>query len=292
MANEQVKSSKKITIGFILGWIFGIIFAFLGTVAVFSEPIPGIVFLIMAAVTLPPINKLVNKKWNFHLSGGMKLLIIIIGFAIFGSTINTSKKQNEQLPVQQEESVASTGQNEDEINSSEEESKTIDNESIVETERVEPNSAVSEIEQNEDEIEFLEGEPSAVNNENVAEIERKEEVPTSNVESDVVKKTTIPAEYKSALNKAMIYARTMHMSKQGIYDQLVSEYGEKFSTDAAQYAIDNMTTDWNENALAKARIYQDTMSMSPSAIHDQLTSAYGEKFTKSEADYAIQYLND
>lgn len=90
----------------------------------------------------------------------------------------------------------------------------------------------------------------------------------------------------------MMYAKTMHMSKEGVYDQLVSEYGEKFSADATQYAIDNMTADWNANALAKAKTYQNTMNMSPSAIHDQLTSAYGEKFTKTEADYAIQHLND
>jgi hypothetical protein len=82
------------------------------------------------------------------------------------------------------------------------------------------------------------------------------------------------------------------MSKQGVYDQLVSEYGGKFSSAAAQYAIDNVKADWNANALAKAKSYQDTMHQSPAAIHDQLTSAYGEKFTQAEADYAIAHLND
>ena len=82
----------------------------------------------------------------------------------------------------------------------------------------------------------------------------------------------------------------MHMSKQGIYDQLTSEYGEKFPADAAQYAIDNVEADWNENALEKAKLYQDQGSMSKSAIHDQLTSQYGEQFTESEADYAIANL--
>ncbi len=84
----------------------------------------------------------------------------------------------------------------------------------------------------------------------------------------------------------------MHMSKAGIYDQLTSEYGEKFSPEAAQYAVDNVKADWNANALAKAKEYQDSMAMSPEAIRDQLTSDYGEKFTPSEADYAIQHLND
>lgn len=109
---------------------------------------------------------------------------------------------------------------------------------------------------------------------------------------DQVKTATVPAEYKSALNKATTYASTMHMSKRGVYDQLVSEYGEKFSATAAQYAIDNMKADWNANALAKAKTYQDTMNMSPASIHDQLTSEHGEKFTQAEADYAIQHLNN
>ena len=46
-----------------------------------------------------------------------------------------------------------------------------------------------------------------------------------------------PSEYKSALNKAKLYSDTMHMSKQGIYEQLTSEYGEKFSAEAGQYAF-------------------------------------------------------
>lgn len=36
------------------------------------------------------------------------------------------------------------------------------------------------------------------------------------------------AEYENALKKAEMYAKTMHMSKQGVYDQLTSEYGENF----------------------------------------------------------------
>ena len=82
----------------------------------------------------------------------------------------------------------------------------------------------------------------------------------------------------------------MHMSQQGLYDQLTSEYGEKFSPEAAQYAIDNVEADYNANALAKAKVYEETMSMSPDAVYDQLTSEYGEKFTAEEAQYAVDNL--
>nr|WP_241393892.1 Ltp family lipoprotein [Clostridium saccharobutylicum] len=80
------------------------------------------------------------------------------------------------------------------------------------------------------------------------------------------------------------------MSKAGVYDQLTSEYGEKFPAEAAQYAIDNVKADWKKNALEKAKTYQKSMSMSRSAIKDQLTSEHGEKFTEDEAQYAISNL--
>ena len=82
------------------------------------------------------------------------------------------------------------------------------------------------------------------------------------------------------------------MSKKGIYEQLTSEYGENFTKEAAQYAIDNIEADWNLNALEKAKNYQSTANMSKKAIYEQLISDYGEKFTKSEAQYAIDHLDN
>lgn len=84
----------------------------------------------------------------------------------------------------------------------------------------------------------------------------------------------------------------MHMSKAAIYDQLVSEYGEQFSEEAAQYAMDNLQADYKKNALEKAKLYQDDMDMSPAAIKDQLVSKDGEQFTEEEADYALEHLNE
>lgn len=100
----------------------------------------------------------------------------------------------------------------------------------------------------------------------------------------------VPTEYKSALKKATTYNNMMYMSKASLYDQLTSEYGEQFSHEAAQYAVDNVQANWKENALKKAETYQNTMAMSPSAIYDQLISEYGEKFTAEEAQYAIDNL--
>lgn len=97
---------------------------------------------------------------------------------------------------------------------------------------------------------------------------------------------------QDALTKGLQYANQLHMSKQAIYDQLTSSYGEGFPADAAQYAVDNMTgVDWNANALEKAKQYYYDMAMSKSAVYDQLTSSYGEQFTASQAQYAIDHLD-
>lgn len=81
------------------------------------------------------------------------------------------------------------------------------------------------------------------------------------------------------------------MSQAAILEQLTSEYGEQFTQEEAQYAMDHLEADWNQNALESAKVYQDTMNMSPAAIYDQLVSDYGGKFTPEQAQYAIDHLN-
>ena len=97
------------------------------------------------------------------------------------------------------------------------------------------------------------------------------------------------AEEKNALKKAETYSNSLHMSKQGIYNQLTSSV-EGFTKEVAQYAIDNIEADWNKNALEKAKTYQTSMNMSSKAIYNQLISSV-EGFTKSEAQYAIDNLD-
>lgn len=117
------------------------------------------------------------------------------------------------------------------------------------------------------------------------------EVPVEQVNAKPEEKEEkIPKEYQSALKKADIYVTTMYMSKASLYTQLVSEHGENFSEEAAQYAVDNVKADWKENALQKAIIYQDDLAMSPNSIYDQLVSEHGEQFTEEEAKYAIDNL--
>lgn len=96
------KEVKKITLGGILSWIFGVIFALAGLGAFTSSSfVAGFTFLIMGAVLLPPMNKLFKEKMNFELSTGIKIAVIIIGFVVVGMTMNTNttptKTDNSQV---------------------------------------------------------------------------------------------------------------------------------------------------------------------------------------------------
>ena len=49
------------------------------------------------------------------------------------------------------------------------------------------------------------------------------------------------ADYKAnALEKSKDYQTSMNMSRSAIYEQLTSSYGEKFTAEEAQYAVDHL----------------------------------------------------
>ncbi|MFR3429393.1 MAG: Ltp family lipoprotein [Holdemanella porci] len=117
-----------------------------------------------------------------------------------------------------------------------------------------------------------------------------EETKTKDTKEKIVETkedTSVPKEYRNALRSAKTYSDMMHMSKQGIYDQLTSEYGEKFDAEAAQYAIDNLNADYNENALKCGEncTKSDAYVKSSNSMITQLQKM-AEKFTPEEAQMA------
>ncbi|MBR2800968.1 MAG: Ltp family lipoprotein [Erysipelotrichaceae bacterium] len=98
-----------------------------------------------------------------------------------------------------------------------------------------------------------------------------------------------PQEYQNALKRAQRYSDNMHMSRERIYRQLTSDYGEKFEKDAAEWALEHLNADYKYNALKKAEDYS-SMYMSKNRIYSQLVSTYGENFTPEEAQYAVDNL--
>lgn len=68
--------------------------------------------LTMAAVLLPPITKLVSQKWKVHISGKIKLAVVIIGFIIFGATIDASNTTTpQQIPINQKQEESTDNKN-------------------------------------------------------------------------------------------------------------------------------------------------------------------------------------
>ena len=103
-------------------------------------------------------------------------------------------------------------------------------------------------------------------------------------------KASTNSEYSAALEKAKRYNSLFHMSKKRMYRQLTSEF-DKFSNDAAQYAIDHLEADYKYNALFNAKNYRKLFNMSKSGLFNQLTS-FADGFTEEEAQYAIDHLDD
>ncbi len=85
------KEVKKITLGLVLSWVLGILFLLAGLGAfmelLFSE---GIILLIMSAILLPPVNDMFREKMNFELSTGIKIVLLLICFTIFGAITNSN----------------------------------------------------------------------------------------------------------------------------------------------------------------------------------------------------------
>lgn len=100
----------------------------------------------------------------------------------------------------------------------------------------------------------------------------------------------VPREYENALKKAESYLNFSAFSYQGLYDQLTSEYGSGFTPEAAQYAVDNVEVDWNEQAVKKAESYLEFSAFSEQGLYEQLTSEYGSGFTPEQAQYAISVV--
>lgn len=116
------------------------------------------------------------------------------------------------------------------------------------------------------------------------EQDKKEEEETNKKQAKNFLIENASREHKNALKKAEEYLNYTSFSKNGLYEQLIYE---KFPDDSAQFAIDNIETDWNRQALNKAKDYLEYSSFSNEGLYDQLIY---EGFTEEEARFAIDNL--
>lgn len=136
-----------------------------------------------------------------------------------------------------------------------------------------------------------EAKSSSVENNNIIETTSpKNEETTAPIETEQVEATvattksstpSISREYQNALGSAESYLSYTAFSKEGLYEQLIFD---KYSDEAARYAVDNVSTDWKENAVKAAESYLSYSTFSKQELYEQLIF---EKYTDEEAQYAV-----
>lgn len=91
----------------------------------------------------------------------------------------------------------------------------------------------------------------------------------------------VPREYVRALDSAESYLSFTAFSRSGLAEQL--EF-EGYGPEAAEYAVENVGADWNEQAVLAAESYLDFTSFSRQGLVDQLIY---EGYTPEQAEYGV-----
>jgi hypothetical protein len=94
--------------------------------------------------------------------------------------------------------------------------------------------------------------------------------------------------------QAINYLQTLHLSSQGLYDQLISEYGSQMTPEDANTIIGRLEplVNWNNLAVLSAQSYRNTLSLTGQALLEQLTSEYGSKFPIDQAQYGVDHVDE
>ena len=95
----------------------------------------------------------------------------------------------------------------------------------------------------------------------------------------------LTAAQRNAVRSANSYLQLSGFSRQGLIDQLSSEFGDKYSVGDATVAVDSLSTDWNAQAARSAVSYLELSGFSCQGLIDQLSSEFGDKYTVEQATY-------
>lgn len=101
-------------------------------------------------------------------------------------------------------------------------------------------------------------------------------------------------EAENAYRQAQSYLEFSAFSKQGLIDQLTSEYGSGYKKKAAKEAVEYLEesgeVDWYDEAYRSAKDYLDSSPFSKKGLIAQLSSKYGGQFTEKQATKAVNKL--
>jgi hypothetical protein len=92
----------------------------------------------------------------------------------------------------------------------------------------------------------------------------------------------------NAARSADQYLSMTGFSRDGLIEQLSSDFGDGYSVSDATAAVDGLDADWNENAAKSARQYLSMTGFSCQGLIEQLSSNAGDKYTVSQATYGAE----
>lgn len=94
-------------------------------------------------------------------------------------------------------------------------------------------------------------------------------------------------EQQNALEQAQSYLDYSSFSRQGLIDQMSSEYGSGYPVEVATWAVDYLNPDWTAEAIEQAKSYLEYSSFSRDGLYEQMTSEFGSQFTPEQANAAL-----
>lgn len=96
----EITQSKKITVGFVFSWFFGIIFLLAGIGMILTSPVAGTIYILLALYILPPLNEMLVKATGFHLTAVLNFLLVVVVAGLAGTMYSSN------LPVKNPELVS------------------------------------------------------------------------------------------------------------------------------------------------------------------------------------------
>jgi cell division septation protein DedD len=93
----------------------------------------------------------------------------------------------------------------------------------------------------------------------------------------------LTAAQENAIESAQSYLDFGGFSRQGLIDQLTSEYGEGFKKKDAEFAVNYLDPNWKKEAVESAKSYLEFGSFSLQGLIEQLESPYGDQYTHAQA---------
>lgn len=165
------------------------------------------------------------------------------------------------------------------------------NEFAATEKEVDKNTEICKDEENNDAEEIIDDDTEICKDEENNDTEESLDVIKEAINEAIDK---LDLEQKNAIKSAENYLSFSAFSREGLIQQLSSDYGDGYSKEDAEFAVDylekNDLVDWKEQAYRAAENYLSVSPFSKKGLIDQLSSEYGDKYTKDEAEYGVNLL--